>query len=107
MLFPEDKSSIAKQFWQHTGFGVSSRFATRILAVAASPPPSPTRLKPMAHHHYAPKTSRYPFNDAQPLEEDRSVYLEQRYGRNLDVAAAKCQMGETCAAPTHCRCARA
>ena len=25
----------------------------------------------------------------QPLEEDQCVYLEQRYGRNLDVAAAK------------------
>jgi cystathionine gamma-synthase len=95
VFFPEGKSSIAKQFWQHTGLGVSSRFAARILATlasaksAASPPPTPTRLKPMAHRHYGPKMSRQPSNDAaQPLEEDQFVYLEQRYGRNLDVAAA-------------------
>jgi cystathionine gamma-synthase len=94
VLFPEDKSSIARQFWQHTGLGVSSRFATRVLAAlasaksAASPPPTPTRLKPMAHRHYSPKMSRKPSIDAEPLEEDQFVYLEQRYGRNLDVAAA-------------------
>jgi cystathionine gamma-synthase len=91
VLFPEHKFNIAKQFWQHTGLGVSSRFATRILstlASAASPPPTPTRHKPMAHRHYGHKASRQPSIDAQPLEEDQSVYLEQRYGRNLDVAAA-------------------
>ena len=96
VFFPDGKASVAKQFWQHTGLGVSSRFATRILATlasaksAASPPPTPTRLKPMAHRHYGPKVSRQPSTDdgAQPLEEDQFVYLEQRYGRNLDVAAA-------------------
>jgi cystathionine gamma-synthase len=93
VLFPEGKFSIAKQFWQHTGFGVSSRLATHILATlassAASPLPSPTRTKPMAHRHYSAKMPRLPSssNGAEPLEADQAVYLEQRYGRNLDVAA--------------------
>lgn len=92
VLFPEDKFSTAKQFWQHTGLGVSSRLATHILAIlaaAASPPPTPTHCKPMAHRHYGPKPERRPSNGGQLIEADQAVYLEQRYGRNLDVAAAK------------------
>ena len=94
VLFPEGKSSIAKQFWQHTGLGVSSRFATHILATlasSASPLPSPTRTRPMAHRHYSAKRqSRPPSSDgAEPLEAEQALYLEQRYGRNLDVTAVK------------------
>jgi cystathionine gamma-synthase len=92
VLFPEGKFSIAKQFWQHTGLGVSSRLATRILATLAtsvSPLPSPTRTKPLAHRHYSAKHSRRPSSSdgAEPLEAEQAVYLEQRYGRNLDIAA--------------------
>jgi len=47
----------------------------------------------MAHSHYTLEMSRHPLSssssDAQPLEEDQSVYVEQHYGRNLDVIAAK------------------
>ncbi len=88
VLFPEGKFSTAKQFWQHTGLGISSRLATHILATfasSASPPPSPTRIKPMAHRHYSAK----PLRGAEPQEADQALYLEQRYGRNLDVAAAE------------------
>jgi cystathionine gamma-synthase len=88
VLFLEDKFSIAKQFWQHTGLGVSSRLATHVLATlasSASPPPTPTRTKPMAHRHYSAKPSRRPSTDDVGV--DQAVYLEQRYGRNLDVAA--------------------
>jgi hypothetical protein len=42
----------------------------------------------MAHRHYSPKMSRKPSIDTEPLEEDQFMYLEQCYGRNLDVAAA-------------------
>ena len=42
----------------------------------------------MAHRHYSAKHSRLPsFDSAEPLEAEQAVYLEQRYGRNLDVAA--------------------
>jgi cystathionine gamma-synthase len=44
----------------------------------------------MAHRHYSAKLLRRPSsNDAELLEADQAVYLEQRYGRNLDVAAAE------------------
>ena len=93
VLFPEDKSGIAKQFWQHTGLGISSRLATHILATlasSASPPPTPTYTKPMAHRHYSAKPSRLSSpGGEEPLEADQAVYLEQRYGRNLDVGAVK------------------
>ncbi|KAH9018726.1 PLP-dependent transferase [Lactarius pseudohatsudake] len=92
VLFPRDQFSTAKQFWQHTGLGISSRLATRCLSAlaSASSPTSPTppRLKPSAHRHYASsKPAREP--SAEPLGTDQSVYLEQRYGRNLDVGAAE------------------
>ncbi|KAH9074310.1 PLP-dependent transferase [Lactarius deliciosus] len=92
VLFPRDQVSTAKQFWQHTGLGISSRLATRCLsalASASSPTSStPPHLKPSAHRHYASsKPAREP--PAEPLGTDQSVYLEQRYGRNLDVAAAE------------------
>ncbi|KAH9041190.1 PLP-dependent transferase [Lactarius hengduanensis] len=105
LLFPSRKSAEAcraflaardvlarVQFWQHTGLGISSRLATRCLSAlaSASSPTSPTppRLKPSAHRHYASsKPAREP--SAEPLGTDQSVYLEQRYGRNLDVGAAE------------------
>lgn len=93
VLFPEGEFSIAKQFWQHTGLGISSRLATHVLATltsSASPPPTPTRAKPLAHRHYSAKPSRRPTTDgAEPLDADQAIYLEQRYGRNLDFGAVK------------------
>ena len=58
----------------------------------------------MAHRHYSAKHSRRPSSDGpgagasaaaaaaaaderQPLDAEQAVYLEQRYGRNLDVSA--------------------
>ena len=43
----------------------------------------------MAHRHYSAKLSprRSSFDGVEPLETDQAVYVEQRYGRNLDVAA--------------------
>ncbi|KAH9003540.1 PLP-dependent transferase [Lactarius hatsudake] len=93
VLFPRDQFNTAKQFWQHTGLGISSRLATRCLSALASASSTPTsstpsHLKPGAHRHYASsKPAREP--PAEPLGTDQSVYLEQRYGRNLDVAAAE------------------
>ncbi|KAF8269484.1 PLP-dependent transferase [Lactarius quietus] len=92
VLFSQDKSSTAKEFWQHTGLGISSRLATRCLAAlaSASSPTTTTTSKPSAHRHYASsKPARSEPSSQEPLGTDQSVYLEQRYGRNLDVAAAE------------------
>ena len=97
VLFPQSKFSTAKQFWQHTGLGISSRLAARCLTALASSSPTSSKfphLKPAAHRHYASsKPARDPPSSAEPLGTDQSVYLEQRYGRNLDVAAAELAKG--------------
>ncbi len=46
MLFPEHIFPIAKQFWQHSGDGVSSRLAERALAFMGERPPSPLATTP-------------------------------------------------------------
>ncbi|KAI0041619.1 PLP-dependent transferase [Auriscalpium vulgare] len=101
VLFPAASFSVAKQFWQHTGLGVSSRLAEHCLA--ALPPASPTHTRSASHKHYAAKPPRgLPLSasppiangvardevEAEALDADHAVYLEERYGRNLDAGAA-------------------
>ncbi|KAI0064226.1 PLP-dependent transferase [Artomyces pyxidatus] len=118
VLFPADKFSVAKQFWQHSGLGVSSRLAERCLAALSrtqSPVPSPQACPAHArtpakasNKHYAPKraccaspaasprsaaqTNGHSLQKGVPVEEefdaDHAVYLEERYGRNLNSSAA-------------------
>lgn len=127
VLFPETAFSVAKEFWQHTGLGVSSRLAEKCLnllsssgsplTTASSSPPRPA--SPMSSR-YAPKgrnnihysavkpssrcrsgsvTAPLPTSlngkvvstNAAPREDfgqDHSIYLEERYGRNLPLSAA-------------------
>ncbi|KAI0346705.1 PLP-dependent transferase [Trametopsis cervina] len=111
VLFPGEEFPLAKQFWQHAGLGISSRMAEHCLAmlpdeatqspVAPSAPiPSP-RLPPMkrvaGNRHYAKPTNFAPSQgspvQASPVAEDfgsdHTVYLEERYGRNLPVEQAE------------------
>lgn len=113
-LFPADIFPIAKQFWQHSGLGVSSRFAEHCLSLLPAQdrqnPYSPTSLP------NSPPLPRSPFRGSnkyysvkQPaawipsgsvskppstvipsdvLSKDQSTYLEERYGRNLPLSAA-------------------
>lgn len=110
-LFPADLFPIAKQFWQHTGLGISSRFAEHCLSLlpgqdkqnlqsSASPPgsPTPTRSPFRASNKYysvkqpAPSTGvSQPSSTVMPsdmLSKDQNTYLEERYGRNLPLSAA-------------------
>lgn len=100
LLFAETDFSSAKQFWQHTGDGVSSRLAERALAFmgetpgdnpeAAAKPAPPTRGGYSRNRHYsrapvaespAPKVE---LGVSAPEEVvDLAGYLEERYGRNL------------------------
>ena len=115
VLFPSDAFPLAKQFWQHTGLGVSSRLAERMLAsiAPASPPatpqpqqqPQPTRntipLKQRLTRFYATKEALAtnplalapPQSPSPPIEDDElttdhTTYLEERYGRNLPQCSA-------------------
>ncbi|KAG2008623.1 cystathionine gamma-synthase [Coprinopsis cinerea AmutBmut pab1-1] len=134
VLFPGDAFSVAKEFWQHTGLGISSRFAEKCLSLlpkedrnrtvkAVERPVSPVQRRGLPagrgfNKHYSavkkgaqgvsstsPRSPTFPpisptttnGNGAVPAnncgcgDEDEamdSVYLEERYGRNLPLSAA-------------------
>lgn len=68
VVFPANAFSIAKQFWQHTGMGISSRVAERCLTIlgelerSASSPVIPTAPRPLVkpcNRHYSAAKGRY------------------------------------------------
>lgn len=105
VLFPTAVFPIAKQFWQHTGMGISSRLAEYCLSIlaaeiASTPTPSPvaTRFPPINRHYAVQKPNSKLLStklscppsspQVENLSVDHTVYLEERYGRNLPIAAA-------------------
>lgn len=106
VLFPGDAFPVAKQFWQHTGLGISSRLAEQCLAMlpdenapSKAPPPRQIPVKRSAgNRHYANKpsfssSSPPPASPIEPslnevLDADHTTYLEERYGRNMPKSAA-------------------
>jgi cystathionine gamma-synthase len=91
-LFP-----VAKQYWQHTGEGISSRQADYYLhQIDQTQPTGTTEVKKgNGNRHYSrqPSTDK-PFvrhngsaaaGDAETLNRDQLTYLEERYGRNLNI----------------------
>jgi len=112
VLFPPSAFSLAKQFWQHTGLGISSRLAEHCLELLAKEernkisapaiPPvvsSPTidtstaiPIKLPRNRHYRAKSVKSPMLETSV--EDRlnggttETYLEERYARNLPISAA-------------------
>lgn len=118
ILFPAESFPVAKQFWQHTGLGISSRLAEHclnLIAAVATPPGSPTLpIGKAGNKHYGAKPRRngVPLATSPPaangvngqsnshaiggaeeesvelFEKDHSMYLEERYGRNLNMTAA-------------------
>ena len=111
VLFPEDAIPIAKEFWQHTGLGISSRLAEKWLSLlpkggSLNPcltntniVPDRPAFKPHNRYYYyyysaaklskptpAATQTRIPparLDVVKELNPDQSVYLEERYGRNL------------------------
>lgn len=110
VLFPGYAFSIAKEFWQHTGLGISSRLADKCLSLlpdeAKSPDPTHPSSPPTRgghNRHYSVKgpkstlqaasqeTHKSPIATSMPtdlLSPDHATYVEERYGRNLPIAAA-------------------
>ncbi|RDB27977.1 putative cystathionine gamma-synthase [Hypsizygus marmoreus] len=113
VLFPSDAFPVAKEFWQHSGMGISSRRAEHCLSMlpeeltksgTSSPTSSSSRFPvKKGNKHYSVKGSAHPvspplspfasspFQKSQVPEEldpDQNVYLEERYGRNLPLAFA-------------------
>lgn len=105
VLFPADAWPFAKQFWQHTGLGISSRLADYCLSLLpVESPNSPvlsstsprTPFKTLNKHYSvkrAPQSSSFgstlplSSNPQEELSKDQNIYLEERYGRNLPVSA--------------------
>ena len=110
VLFPADSYPIAKEFWQHTGQGISSRLAEKCLSLwsedslnsVKSSSPVSNRFPPSRGHHRHYSAVKVPCKPSSPksdspsspvvedlgLGKDHSVYLEERYGRNLPLSAA-------------------
>ena len=97
VLFPSDAIPIAKEFWQHTGQGISSRLAEKCLSLwpednSTVPSTVSSRFPSRGHnrHYSTSKPSSKPPSPpiVEDLSKDHSVYLEERYGRNLPLAAA-------------------
>ena len=100
VLFPQDRFSIAKQFWQHSGDGVSSRraeycnhlFDKGTLVEASTVNQSSRSCK--GPRRYQKKTSidldrpAGPTNGASEVQ-DPTRFVEERFGRNLDLSMTK------------------
>lgn len=110
VLFPAASFPLAKEFWQHSGMGISSRLAEYCLSMlpnetVEAQPTSPVNGRfPIKGHnkHYSvkglnklpsPKSTGLPNlsparTQEDDLSKDHSVYLEERYGRNLPISYA-------------------
>ncbi|POW06018.1 hypothetical protein PSTT_09249 [Puccinia striiformis] len=110
LFVPDDTIfKLAKSFWQHTGLGISSRFAERALRLMGSIPvreevevgpgkidshisklPSSPPLSPaIAPRRYNVKQSPIFTAPSSTIrtktDENISTYVEERYGRNLPI----------------------
>ncbi|WAQ91564.1 hypothetical protein PtA15_14A448 [Puccinia triticina] len=109
VLFVPDQKifGLARTFWQHTGLGISSRFAERALRLMGSCPvresarnplspslddfPSPPNSPAAAPRRYNVKQSPMfplpapPITPRVETDENTSTYVEERYGRNLPI----------------------
>jgi cystathionine gamma-synthase len=101
VLYPQEAGGYAKQFWQHTGMGLSSRLAEHCIsllpAVESAEPVPPRVFGKVLNRHYSantPTKSEKPITSPlsspviEQLNQDHSAYLEERYGRNLPISAA-------------------
>ncbi|KAH7085313.1 pyridoxal phosphate-dependent transferase [Paraphoma chrysanthemicola] len=98
VLFPKERFSIAKQFWQHSGDGVSSRraeychhlFRQGLLVEPSSLEQSP-RI-PKGPRRYQKKTSidlDSTLSSTNGEVQDPDQFVEERFGRNLDLSMTK------------------
>ncbi|KAH8169053.1 cys/Met metabolism PLP-dependent enzyme domain-containing protein [Sarocladium implicatum] len=108
VLYPEEAQPLAKQYWQHTGDGTSSRRAEFCHGLFKSGLLAPTQGSPKAANGFEPGSGRpfrgpkryqrtgsidgitAPPNKAPAVQapeesQESSRFLEERFGRNLDL----------------------
>lgn len=112
VFFPKVCASVAKQYWQHTGEGISSRFASYCLTIINNAsinanPLSARKSNENPRYHisgnaiksiHSPAYGQISSNNSDESisktssKEDEDVeletYLEERFGRNLDFSLA-------------------
>ena len=96
VLYPLELFKVAKQFWQHSGDGVSSRraeychhlFDNGVLVDAASIDAQPTRMC-KGPRRYQNKKASVDLDAPQQDAETVTQFVEQRFGRNLDLSMTK------------------
>lgn len=100
LLFPKERFSIAKQFWQHSGEGVSSRraeycsqlFEKGLLVESSTVSQSSRTCK--GPRRYQKKTSidlnkSADSSDGAVEIQDPTRFVEERFGRNLNLSMTK------------------
>ncbi|KAJ4341699.1 Cystathionine gamma-synthase [Didymella glomerata] len=98
VLYPNELFKVAKQFWQHSGDGVSSRraeychhlFEKGLLVDAARLNEPPARMCKGPRRYQNKKASVD--LDAPAVQQDAETltqFVEQRFGRNLDLSMTK------------------
>ena len=109
ILFPLEKKSVAKEYWQHTGAGISSRFAEYCLILLNIHFPllqltSPSLEEESSSRRCSAKKSL--IEDAKKLGkrlehaltlDEVDLFVEERFGRNLDqslIGEAKSRLKE-------------
>ncbi|KAJ1668252.1 Cystathionine gamma-synthase [Coemansia sp. RSA 1813] len=96
VLFPADLFPLAKQYWQHTGNGVSARLASYCLHIAQANEKYEQEARPRclrkaagaaARHGAITSGTPHAEPDSTPVPEstmEADTYLEERFGRNFD-----------------------
>ena len=101
VFFPEGDSSVAKQFWQHSGEGVSSRRAEFCLGqlaegrlVKKAVPKNGIRTLaakgPRRYSNNSSMDTKLALEDEAPEGPSTSRFVEERFGRNLGLELAGC-----------------
>ena len=93
ILFNKEYEKIAKAFWQHTGRGISSRFAEYCLVkLHILFPTLPTQNRPLSTSsakQHIKETKMHELDIVKKQEvEQTSVFVEERFGRNLPISEA-------------------
>jgi cystathionine gamma-synthase len=93
LVFPAEYKSVAKEYWQHTGLGISSRFAEYcLIRLRILFPALPKASRPQSG-----STTKYFKNESRHHDEKISIasdqhsadtFVEERFGRNWDMRLA-------------------
>lgn len=91
VFYPSSEAGLAKQYWQHSGEGISSRLGEYFLLemkdkLSMDAAKNPATKPPRPSRSSRSTRSSVSLNKAK---EESDTFIEERYGRNLDLRFAK------------------